>query len=319
MNKNLKEFKEYLEYEKKYPLNTVNSYISDINFFLNYLSSINKNINQVNKEVIRSYLKVLSDLKYKSSTIARNLSSLRCYFDYLLVNNYVKNNVFKLISNPKKEKKLPNFLTYQEFEDMIDSIDSNNIYAKRNKLILELLLASGVRVSELVNIKLKDIDINNKTIKVMGKGSKERIVYFNLHTKESLINYLENDRLKLLKCKIFGDDTILQTAIKFLEKEGFEVLPVDKIVKDIKIQHGIAGNIELPNDDYMIDIELGVKVLKQIGDLDIGQSIVIQNGIVMGIECIEGTEKLIERCGQLKYTTGRKPILVEIKSCRKTS
>ena len=68
MNKNLKEFKEYLEYEKKYPLNTVNSYISDINFFLNYLSSINKNINQVNKEIIRSYLKVLSDLKYKGYT-----------------------------------------------------------------------------------------------------------------------------------------------------------------------------------------------------------------------------------------------------------
>lgn len=124
--------------------------------------------------------------------------------------------------------------------------------------------------------------------------------------------------IKLLKCKIFGDDTILQTAIKFLEKEGFEVLPVDQIVKDIKIQHGIAGNIELPNDDYMIDIELGVKVLKQIGDLDIGQSIVIQNGIVMGIECIEGTEKLIERCGQLKYTTGRKPILVKIKKSKQT-
>lgn len=124
--------------------------------------------------------------------------------------------------------------------------------------------------------------------------------------------------IKLLKCKIFGDDTILQTAIKFLEKEGFEVLPVDQIVKDIKIQHGIAGSVELPNDDYMIDIELGVKVLKQIGDLDIGQSIVIQNGIVMGIECIEGTEKLIERCGQLKYTTGRKPILVKIKKSKQT-
>ncbi len=124
--------------------------------------------------------------------------------------------------------------------------------------------------------------------------------------------------MRLLKCKIFGDDTILQTAIKFLEKEGFEILPVDKIVKDIKISHGIAGNIQLPNEDYMTDIELGVKVLKQIGDLDIGQSIIIQNGIVMGIECIEGTEKLIERCGHLKYTTGRKPILVKIKKTKQT-
>lgn len=124
--------------------------------------------------------------------------------------------------------------------------------------------------------------------------------------------------LKLLKCKIFGDDTILQTTIKFLEKEGFEILPVDKIVKDIKISQGIAGTVDLPNNDYLNDIELGIKVLKQIGDLDIGQSVIIQNGMVIGIECIEGTEKLIERCGKLKYTTGRKPILVKIKKSKQT-
>ena len=87
---------------------------------------------------------------------------------------------------------------------------------------------------------------------------------------------------------------------------------------DIKIQPGIAGNIEMPSNDYNDDINLGVRVLKQIGDLDIGQSIVIQNGVVMGIECIEGTQKLIERCGQLKYTTGRKPILVKIKKSKQT-
>ncbi len=124
--------------------------------------------------------------------------------------------------------------------------------------------------------------------------------------------------IKLLKCKIFGDDTILQTTIQFLEKEGFEIFPVDRIMTDIKIQPGIAGNIEMPSNDYNDDINLGVRVLKQIGDLDIGQSIVIQNGVVMGIECIEGTQKLIERCGQLKYTTGRKPILVKIKKSKQT-
>lgn len=123
---------------------------------------------------------------------------------------------------------------------------------------------------------------------------------------------------KLLKCKIFGDDTILQTTISFLEKQGFEILPVDRIVSDIKIEQGMAGVINLPNEDYRTDINLGIKVLKQMGDLDIGQSIVIQNGIVMGIECIEGTEKLIHRCGVLKYNTGRKPILVKMKKTKQT-
>jgi len=124
--------------------------------------------------------------------------------------------------------------------------------------------------------------------------------------------------IKLLKCKIFGDDNILRTAIKFLEKEGFEIIPVDEILTNIKIQPGIAGKVQMPNQDYSIDINLGVKVLKQIGDLDIGQSVVVQNGIVIGIECIEGTQKLIERCGRLKYTTGRKPILVKIKKTKQT-
>ncbi len=124
--------------------------------------------------------------------------------------------------------------------------------------------------------------------------------------------------LKLLKNKVFGDDTILQTTIQFLEKQGFNVMSVEEILSDIKIKEGIVGNVKWPNNDYIYDINLGVKVLKQMGDLDIGQSVVIQNGIVIGIECIEGTEKLIERCGQLKYTTGRKPILVKIKKTTQT-
>ena len=113
-------------------------------------------------------------------------------------------------------------------------------------------------------------------------------------------------------------ETLIRQMGDKLEKEGFEILPVDKIATDIKIQAGIAGKIEMPDKAYNDDINLGIKVLKQIGDLDIGQSIVIQNGIVMGIECIEGTQKLIERCGQLKYNTGRKPVLVKIKKSKQT-
>ncbi|MDD2839661.1 MAG: UDP-2,3-diacylglucosamine diphosphatase LpxI [Rickettsiales bacterium] len=123
---------------------------------------------------------------------------------------------------------------------------------------------------------------------------------------------------KLLKCKIFGDNTILQTVINFIEQEHFEILPVDSILEDTKIAQGIAGKINLANKDYQKDIELGIKVLRQMSDLDIGQSVVIQNSIVIGIECIEGTQELINRCGQIKYTTGRKPILVKMKKINQT-
>lgn len=237
----LKKYEEYLLYEKKYPLNTVNSYISDISFFLSYISSMNKKVTDVDKNIVRNYLKILSDLKYNNSTIARKLSSLRSYFTYLLANKKIKNNIFNLINNPKKEKKLPNFLTYQEFEDLIFSIDNNDIYAKRNKLILELLLASGLRVSELVNIKLEDIDINNKSIRVVGKGSKERIVYFNLHTETSLKDYLDNSRSKLLKNKKSNYLFINNKSTKLTREGVFEI--INKIATKANIKHHLSPHV----------------------------------------------------------------------------
>ena len=237
----LKKYEEYLLYEKKYPLNTVNSYISDISFFLSYISSMNKKVTDVDKNIVRNYLKILSDLKYNNSTIARKLSSLRSYFTYLLANKKIKNNIFNLINNPKKEKKLPNFLTYQEFEDLIFSIDNNDIYAKRNKLILELLLASGLRVSELVNIKLEDIDINNKSIRVVGKGSKERIVYFNLHTETSLKDYLYKSRSKLLKNKKSNYLFINNKSTKLTREGVFEI--INKIATKANIKHHLSPHV----------------------------------------------------------------------------
>ncbi len=124
---------------------------------------------------------------------------------------------------------------------------------------------------------------------------------------------------KLLKCKIFGDNTVLQTVIDFLEKEKFEVIPVNKILDNVKIPFGKVGKVNLSNNDYRRDIDLGIKLLKHISDFDIGQSVVIQNGMVIGIECIEGTQELINRCGQIKYNTGRKPVLVKIKKTNQTT
>jgi len=123
---------------------------------------------------------------------------------------------------------------------------------------------------------------------------------------------------RLLKSKLFGDNTVLQVAIDFAESEGFTILSVDEIAQNIKIDCGCATNTTIANKKYYDDIDLGVKVLKAIGALDIGQSVVVQNGMILGIECIEGTMKLIERCGELKYTTGRKPVLVKIKKTEQT-
>lgn len=188
----LKEFENYLKNVKKYSINTVNSYVSDINIFISYLSVEKVNYKNINRDIIRSYLKYLDDNNYKSSSINRILSSLNDYYNYLVKNKIIKYNYFNDINRPRKEKKLPNFINYAEYMNLISTIEKeDNTYLRlRNLLLLEILFDTGLRVSEAVNIKIKDIDFKNHSIRVLGKGSKERIVYFGDYASNYLEEYL---------------------------------------------------------------------------------------------------------------------------------
>lgn len=184
----LKKFENYLKNVRKYSINTVNSYLSDINIFLEYLKERKINYKDVNRDVIRTYLKYLDEAKYKSSSINRLLSSLNDYYNYLVKMKYVKYNYFEDINRPRREKKLPNFINYEEYMTLIKQAEKeeNEFLRARNLLFLEILFDTGLRVSEAVNIKLGDINKSECSIKVLGKGSKERIVYFG----EYALNYL---------------------------------------------------------------------------------------------------------------------------------
>ena len=184
----LKEFENYLKNVRKYSINTVNSYLSDINIFLEFLKESKINYKDVNRDVIRTYLKYLDKAKYKSSSINRLLSSLNDYYNYLVKMKYVKYNYFEDINRPRREKKLPNFINYEEYMTLIKQAEKeeNEFLRARNLLFLEILFDTGLRVSEAVNIKLSDINKSECSIKVLGKGSKERIVYFG----EYALNYL---------------------------------------------------------------------------------------------------------------------------------
>lgn len=188
----LKEFEKYLKNVKKYSINTLNSYLSDINIFISYLNQEKINYKNINCDIIRSYLKYLDVNKYKSSSINRILSSLNDYYSYLEKNKIIKYNYFKDINRPRKEKRLPNFINYTEYMNLINTVQKeNNEYLKiRNLLLLEILFDTGLRVSEAVNIKISDIDLKNHSLKVLGKGSKERIVYFGDYAVTYLEEYL---------------------------------------------------------------------------------------------------------------------------------
>lgn len=186
------EYRNYLTSVRKYPDNTVNSYLSDITIFKEYLSSLKINYLKIDKDIIREYLKVLGNSNYKSSSINRILSSLKNYYDYLEYKHQIEYNPLKDLNRPKKEKRLPNFINNNDYEEIIKkSLERTDFIGRRNTLLLELLYSSGIRISEALNIKIKDINMGDKSIRILGKGSKMRIVYFGEYAKEYLEEYLK--------------------------------------------------------------------------------------------------------------------------------
>lgn len=189
MKKRINDFIKYIEYEKRYSKETTKNYERDLQLFDSFLE--NNNIKDVDSSVIRNYLKFLYEKGYSSKTISRNLSSLRSFYKYEINNGNTKINPCALISNPKLDKKLPNFLSYTEIEDIISLASKDEKNGVRNSLIIELLYSTGVRVSEIVNIKIKDINLSTREIVIFGKGSKERIVLFGDLLKKLIIEYLD--------------------------------------------------------------------------------------------------------------------------------
>lgn len=175
--------------KKNYSYNTYISYLNDLYYFYMY---INKDLTKVNEDDIRNYLTYLNDKKEHSSSIRRKISSLKSFYKFLYNNDYMSKKDYPLLKivMPKQEKKLPKFLYYNELLEIIheSSKDKDGI---RDRLIIEMLYATGVRISELVNIKTSDIDFNSRRIRVMGKGSKERIVYYGEYAEEILKEYLD--------------------------------------------------------------------------------------------------------------------------------
>lgn len=220
----LEKYNEYLKYELNYSFYTIKEYVLHVKDFITYCDNNGVNYLSLSKDDVINYLKFLDEQKLSNKSIGTILSSLRCFYSYLLDNNYINLNIFKLISNPKLEKKLPSFLSYEEIRIVLDSIDIDNILSIRNKMIIELLYATGIRVSELRNIKITDIDFNNKSIKVFGKGSKERIVYFGDYAYDAIKLYLDNRELK-------SEYLILNNNRKQISVRGIELIIKNVIEK----------------------------------------------------------------------------------------
>lgn len=195
--KYLADFLKYIGFEKNDSEYTTINYESDIVEYLDYCSNNKINYKTTTYKQARNYINYLYEEKNdKASTISRKISALRTFYRYL-ENHDIENYSFSLLKLPKKGKRLPKFFEYNELEELFDVPDTSDSLGQRDRLILELLYASGMRVSELVSIKLSDISFGSKTIKILGKGNKERIAYYNDITSKYLEKYIKNGRKKL--------------------------------------------------------------------------------------------------------------------------
>ncbi len=202
------QFLEYLLVIKKHSDNTIINYRTDILEFSEFVSG---NLINITKDDISDYLKHLYDNSVSKSSIARKLSSLRSFYDYLVKKEIIDTNYFKMIKNPKKEGNLPKYVKEEDIDKMFMIPNTRTWIGMRNLVIIRMLYVTGLRVSELVSIKLNDINLNDRTIKILGKGSKERIVVFGNNTKEALLDYLNRGRKEV---------DISNSPYLFLNKDG---------------------------------------------------------------------------------------------------
>ena len=201
MDNYIEKFIEYIRFERNYSNYTETNYLLDLEKYEEYLKQKHISYTKINYKQISLYTKYLKEtVKLNSSSINRHLSTLRSFYNFLIHENIIATNPFKIVTGPKKAIKLPNFMKYNEFEIMLESCD-DTILGIRNRALLELLLATGARIGELINLEVDDIDLVNDELKVLGKGNKERICYFGKPAKDALIKYLNESRNILLNGK----------------------------------------------------------------------------------------------------------------------
>ena len=184
-------FGEYLTYELNYHESTLKTYQQALKTYLKFLSLRKLNFLVVSKEDAQSYKAYLVSNNYNNKTSSLCLSTVRSFYDYLVEINKIKANPFSNLKNPKIVKKLPNFLNSSETMELFNNYHFENDLDLRNIFILEFLYVTGLRVSELCSLKIDDMDFKNYTFKILGKGSKERLVFFKAINSQLLSQYLE--------------------------------------------------------------------------------------------------------------------------------
>ena len=254
-----------LRYTRRMSINTVNAYVTDLKQYQDFLYKFEKieDVNDINREDINKYIQSLKRKELSKSTISRKITAIKDFHKYLIQNDIVKKNEAEMIETPKPDKPLPVVLTKEEIDDMISKIDGDDILDIRNRAMLETLYATGLRISELLDLELKNLHLAEKYIDVIGKGNKERFVPLGNMAVYALRDYLENARGQLKKknntmvlfLNYKGEKMSRQAFFKYIKKLALEC-GITKEISPHTIRHSFATHLLEGGTDLRIVQEL---------------------------------------------------------------
>lgn len=269
----LEDFKTYLSVEKNFSDHTLSAYSSDIVSYILWLD--NASCTEVDFNKLREYLHFIQRFDYKKTTIARKVAAIRTFYKFLFRERYIDTNPAISLSAPKRPKSLPKFLTPEEVEKILNNVKIETPAGFRNRVILELLWATGMRVSELSNLNFGDLNLEENEIRVFGKGAKERIVLVSDRAKDYLNQYINTAR-KLIAPEYntgeINDDTPL-----FINNTGYRLQ--NKTIR--KVINETVEKIELPKKvtPHVFRHSFATKLIENGADLRVVQELLGHAGI----------------------------------------
>jgi len=241
MIKEIEEFSNYLLANRNFSKLTNKAYLHDLTSYFNFLKENKIDFKKVTIEEARAYLLELNTKGLKNSSIKQNIAALKHFYKFLYSNNYINEDVFEFISSPKIGLRLPDFLTDKEIKQLFKANkERTDELVNRDQAIIELLFSSGLRASELVNLKLKDVDFANRILMILGKGNKERVVPFTISCQNVLKKYIKTTRQNLIN-KIANKNN----EYLFLNNKGSKLTTrgLEFILKSIEKKSGCYMNL----------------------------------------------------------------------------
>lgn len=252
----LNDFCDYLKIDKRYSDLTVESYRTEIKGYLDFFKEKNIKVKDIKNSDIKDYLAYIKKGETSERTLAHNVSVIRTFYKFLLTLKIIERNPTEFLELPKLRKKLPTVLSKEEVEKLLD-IDLTDCYSYRNKAMLELLYSTGLRVSELVNLELSNIDLENCTLKTIGKGNKERIIPISDYALYYVEKYINKYRGSMLK-KGVNNYVFINNHGNVMTRQGFF-----KIIKKLAVEK----NIKIPISPHTLRHSFATHLLDYGADL----------------------------------------------------